>query len=130
MDPGRPRDQPLFAGLSKRELVDVGRVTDDVDIREGEHLLDEGRFAHEFMVIERGEAQVLHDGQEIAMLGPGDFIGEIGAEQRRPQRDRHREGAHDGDRDDREGLQEGVERLPVGQVDAAVADRTRSLTLG
>jgi len=68
----------LFSGLSKKELGQLARHMDELTVREGEELATEGRFAHEFFVIEDGVAEVLKDGERIAELGPGDFFGEIG----------------------------------------------------
>jgi CRP/FNR family transcriptional regulator, cyclic AMP receptor protein len=67
----------LFSSLSKAELTKLSRWTDDLVVREGEELATEGRFAHEFFMIEEGTAKVLKGGEEIAALGPGDFFGEI-----------------------------------------------------
>ena len=80
MDAGRLKTIPLFASLDKDELARLGRVTDEVDVAEGEELLREGSFAHEFMVIEDGRAEVMREsGEHVAELGPGDFFGEIAA---------------------------------------------------
>ena len=68
---------PLFAGLSPKEREKVARWADTVDLPEGKHLLDEGRLPHEFFVILEGEVEVLHEGNRLATLGPGDFFGEI-----------------------------------------------------
>jgi cAMP-dependent protein kinase regulator len=78
MDPKRLKDVPLFQGLSKKDLQQLGRWADEVDIREGQHLAEQGTFAYEFFVIEDGTADVLQDGEHITALGPGDFFGEIG----------------------------------------------------
>ena len=67
----------LFAGLSKGELERVARGADQVDVPTGFELATEGRFAHEFFVIETGTAEVVQGGERIAELGPGDFFGEI-----------------------------------------------------
>jgi CRP/FNR family cyclic AMP-dependent transcriptional regulator len=67
-----------FSGLSKRELEKLAGWTFEVEVPEGEELTREGRLAHEFFVIEDGAAEVRHDGERIAELGPGDFFGEIG----------------------------------------------------
>src|SRR5471032_3127964 len=67
----------LFSSLGKKDLERLAQWTDEVSVREGEELATEGRFAHEFFVIEDGEAEVLQGGSRIAELGPGDFFGEI-----------------------------------------------------
>jgi CRP/FNR family cyclic AMP-dependent transcriptional regulator len=79
MDEHKLRNLPLFSSLGKHDLRNVASHTDEVDIREGEELLHQGNFAHEFMVIIDGHAEVIRDGEQIAELGPGDFLGEIAA---------------------------------------------------
>ena len=79
MDEHKLRNLPLFSSLGKHDLRNVASHADEVDIREGEELLHQGNFAHEFMVIIDGHAEVVRDGEQIAELGPGDFLGEIAA---------------------------------------------------
>ena len=69
---------PLFASLSKRERAQVARAADEVEVPEGKRLVEQGRFAYEFVAIEKGTAEVVQDGKTIRQLGPGDFFGEIG----------------------------------------------------
>jgi CRP/FNR family cyclic AMP-dependent transcriptional regulator len=68
----------LFSSLGKKDLERLARWTDEISVEEGEELATEGKFAHEFFVIEEGAADVLQSGARIAELGPGDFFGEIG----------------------------------------------------
>ena len=68
---------PLFAELPRKQLKQAARLADEVEVAEGTHLVDEGRFAHEFFVIEDGKADVVHEGKVVNQLGPGDFFGEI-----------------------------------------------------
>jgi CRP/FNR family transcriptional regulator, cyclic AMP receptor protein len=77
MDPARLKKIPLFAGLSDHERHQVARWADEIDVREGEHLVNQGAFAHEFFVILEGTAEVTKDGERLTELGPGDFFGEI-----------------------------------------------------
>ena len=69
---------PLFASLTKRERAQVARAADEVEVPEGKQLVEQGRFAYEFVAIEEGTAEVVQDGKTIRELGPGDFFGEIG----------------------------------------------------
>jgi CRP/FNR family cyclic AMP-dependent transcriptional regulator len=78
MDAKRLEAVGLFSSLSKKELGQLAQWTDEVSVPEGEELATEGRFAHEFFVIEDGSAAVVQNGEPIAELGPGDFFGEIG----------------------------------------------------
>jgi CRP-like cAMP-binding protein len=85
VDADRLKAIPLFADLPHRDLERLARWTDEVDVKAGKHLVDQGAFPHEFMLIESGTAEVVHDGNRIADLGPGDFFGEMALleEQRR-----------------------------------------------
>jgi CRP/FNR family transcriptional regulator, cyclic AMP receptor protein len=77
MDVSRLEGVGVFSGLSKKELERLSAWTDELSVREGEELVTEGRFAHEFFVIEDGAAEVRQGGERIGELGPGDFFGEI-----------------------------------------------------
>ncbi len=79
MDEARLKSIPLFASLSKRELHEVARCADEVDVGEGKALMTQGDTAYEFFAIEDGAAEVTADGRRVAQLGPGDFLGEMGA---------------------------------------------------
>jgi CRP/FNR family transcriptional regulator, cyclic AMP receptor protein len=69
---------PLFAGLSKDDQKVIAQYADQVDVKPGTKLAQEGRFAYEFFAIEDGTAEVTREGAVLATLGPGDFFGEIG----------------------------------------------------
>ena len=77
MDANRLRDVPLFRELSTHDLDRIASWADEVELPEGTHLLDEGRFPHEFFVILDGNVDVVHDDTQVATLGRGDFLGEI-----------------------------------------------------
>jgi len=68
---------PLFEGLSKKELIELARVTDDLKVEPGTVLCREGKVGREFFVIVDGEAQVTKGGKHIALRKGGDFVGEI-----------------------------------------------------
>ena len=79
MDAQKLKELPLFSILDRHELDRIASLTDEVDIREGEELLHQGNFAHEFMVVVDGRAQVVRNGDAVAEVGPGDFLGEAAA---------------------------------------------------
>ena len=78
MNPNRLRDVPMFRHLSKSELERVSGWLQAYSVPAGDLLVREGASAQEFFLIEDGEAAVLQDGERIAVLGAGDFFGEIG----------------------------------------------------
>jgi len=68
---------PLFEGLSKKELAELARVTDDLKVEPGTVLCREGKTGREFFVIVDGAAEVTKAGKRLASLQGGDFVGEI-----------------------------------------------------
>lgn len=68
---------PLFEGLSRKELVELARISDDLEVPPGKVLCREGEVGHEFFVIIDGEVDVTRKGKRLATRGAGEFIGEI-----------------------------------------------------
>lgn len=71
------RRVPLFADCSKRELLEIAALADEVDLPAGRKLTAEGETGREFVVLVDGAAEVRRRGRRINTLGPGDFAGEI-----------------------------------------------------
>jgi CRP/FNR family transcriptional regulator, cyclic AMP receptor protein len=78
MDPERLRAIPVFASLDEETLRSVAVFAGESSVAAGRQIVNEGDYAHEFMAIEEGTADVIRGGDTIATLGPGDFFGEIG----------------------------------------------------
>jgi CRP/FNR family transcriptional regulator, cyclic AMP receptor protein len=78
MDETSLRAVPLFESLSGDERRMVAQHADEIDVPEGTELVRQGEFAYEFFVLEDGTADVVRDGERVAELGPGDFLGEMG----------------------------------------------------
>jgi CRP/FNR family cyclic AMP-dependent transcriptional regulator len=78
MDESRLSSIPLFESLPRDARGVVAQHADEIDVAEGTELVRQGEFAYEFFVIEDGTADVRRDGEGIAELGPGDFLGEMG----------------------------------------------------
>jgi CRP/FNR family cyclic AMP-dependent transcriptional regulator len=78
MDDRRLASIALFESLSSDARRTIAQHADELDVPEGTELARQGEFAYEFFVIEDGEADVLRDGEKLAELGPGDFLGEMG----------------------------------------------------
>ena len=68
---------PFFSSLSKREIQEIARATDEIDVKQGEVLAREGDVGQEFFVIIDGSAEVVRGSERIAELGKGDFFGEM-----------------------------------------------------
>ena len=67
----------IFSELSKRELKSVGRLMTELDVKEGATLTKQGEPGREFMIISAGTAKVEIEGQTVAHLASGDFLGEL-----------------------------------------------------
>jgi len=76
---------PLFSNLSKRHLNEIGKHADQVSIKAGKVLAQQGRTGREFVFIVEGKAQVKKDGKVIRHLSSGDFFGEISLIDGEPQ---------------------------------------------
>jgi CRP/FNR family transcriptional regulator, cyclic AMP receptor protein len=68
---------PLFADLSRKELTQLARVSEDLEVPPGKVLCKEGEFGQEFFVIVEGKADVTRKGRRVAAREGGDFVGEI-----------------------------------------------------
>jgi CRP/FNR family transcriptional regulator, cyclic AMP receptor protein len=68
---------PLFEGLSKAQMRQIGDLAEEVRYMESASIVKEGAPADSFYVIVEGEARVRRNGRTLAKLLPGDFFGEI-----------------------------------------------------
>jgi CRP/FNR family transcriptional regulator, cyclic AMP receptor protein len=71
------RAAPLFEGLSKKELVEVARVTEDLKVAAGTVLCKEDTLGREFFVLVEGTVEVTRGGAHVATREAPDFVGEI-----------------------------------------------------
>ena len=76
---------PMFSACSTDELRAVARRSTDVSFPAGEVLLREGEHGYEAFVIVDGAVRVERAGQEVAVLGAGDFFGELALLDRSPR---------------------------------------------
>ena len=68
---------PLFDGLSKKELTELARAADDLEVPAGQVLCKEGETGQEFFVIVDGKIDVTTKGKLVASRDGGEFVGEI-----------------------------------------------------
>ncbi len=68
---------PLFEQCSKKDLQSIAQIADELDLRAGKVLIEEGERGREFFVIVEGEVEVRRKGRTVATLGPGSFFGEM-----------------------------------------------------
>jgi CRP-like cAMP-binding protein len=68
---------PMFSALTQTELRTLGRLTDEVTVKAGKVLCEEGTTGHEFYLVLDGEASVKRGKKTIATLRRGDYFGEL-----------------------------------------------------
>lgn len=68
---------PLFDSLSRKDLTQLARVSEDLEVEPGKVLCKEGEIGHEFFVIIDGKVNVSRKGRRVATRGSGEFLGEI-----------------------------------------------------
>jgi diguanylate cyclase (GGDEF)-like protein len=68
---------PLFAGLPRRALDQLARVTEDLEFPAGKVLCREDERPREFFMVVEGAADVTRGGDHVRRLGAGEFFGQL-----------------------------------------------------
>ena len=76
MDVSDFEEIPLFASLPQEEAEELASQVEEREVSAGEPLTLTGASGYFFFVILEGTADVSHDGEVVATLGPGDHFGE------------------------------------------------------
>lgn len=79
------RNVPLFSGLTDRELARVDRLITPVDLKAGEALTTEGAGGRQAFIVISGHAEVTIAGRLVAIVGPGEVVGEMALLDHRPR---------------------------------------------
>ena len=67
----------LFEHCTRKELNVLQDATSEMELQAGKILTQQGELGRHFVVIVDGEVEVIRDGKQIAVLGPGSFFGEM-----------------------------------------------------
>jgi CRP/FNR family cyclic AMP-dependent transcriptional regulator len=76
---------PVLAGLTRKDLEEVERLADEVDVPAGRVLMREGSIGSEFFVIVDGQVVIDRGGRTVRTMGPGEFFGDIALITERPR---------------------------------------------
>jgi CRP-like cAMP-binding protein len=68
---------PLLRGCNRRQLMLVDRLTSALDVAPERALCRQGEPGQHFYVLLTGRAAVVRDGRLVALLGRGDWFGEM-----------------------------------------------------
>src|SRR3990172_4813911 len=71
------KNVPLFRGLSQRQVEQIARLADELEVPAGKRLAGGGDVGHELFVIVDGQVTVTTQSRRTIKLGPGEFFGEM-----------------------------------------------------
>jgi CRP-like cAMP-binding protein len=75
----------LFVGLPAASLAALAALAGEVGFDDGDSIVIQGQVGTGLFVIVSGGARVVRGGDELARLGPGEFIGELAVIDRMPR---------------------------------------------
>ena len=62
---------PLFATCSTKDLQKIAKASDEIAVKAGTTLTDQGQQGREAFIVVDGSATVKRNGRKITTLGPG-----------------------------------------------------------
>ena len=75
----------MFSTCSRKDLQKLGKASDEIEVKQGKVLVEEGKPGHEFFLIEDGTAEVRRNIRKVASLSRGQFFGELSLLDRGPR---------------------------------------------
>lgn len=79
------RRLPCLSSCTDKQLAELASTVDECRVAAGQTLTREGEIARETFVVVEGWAAVIRDGEAVAAIGPGEFIGEMAMLARQPR---------------------------------------------
>jgi CRP/FNR family transcriptional regulator, cyclic AMP receptor protein len=76
---------PLFATCSTKDLQKIAKASDEIAVKAGATLTDQGQQGREAFIVVDGSATVKRNGRKITSVGPGAVIGELSLLDRGPR---------------------------------------------
>jgi len=68
---------PLFSGVSREGLEELGAIADEIDVPAGTALTHEGYREGFFFIVIEGSVRIERGGRLVNTIGAGDYLGEI-----------------------------------------------------
>lgn len=68
---------PLFSALSKKELDELAKRTDEITVPAGTDLADQDSAGNQLFFVLDGSVAVRRNSRRVATLGKGEFVGEM-----------------------------------------------------
>jgi CRP/FNR family cyclic AMP-dependent transcriptional regulator len=71
------RNVPLFSSCSNKELERIAKAADEVNVKAGTLIVDQGQTGREAYILLKGVAVVRRNGKKVTSLSEGSVIGEL-----------------------------------------------------
>jgi CRP/FNR family transcriptional regulator, cyclic AMP receptor protein len=71
------RKVSLFSSCTTKDLEKIHKAGDEIPVKAGHVLVEQGKTGREAFVIINGTATVRRNGKKVATLGPGAMVGEL-----------------------------------------------------
>ncbi|MEY4339968.1 MAG: hypothetical protein RLZ14_1818 [Actinomycetota bacterium] len=71
------RNVSLFSGCTNKELEKIARASDEIVMKAGSLIVDQGQTGREAFVVLSGSVQVKRNGKKVGSFGPGTVVGEL-----------------------------------------------------
>jgi CRP-like cAMP-binding protein len=71
------RNVPLFTSCTNKDLEKIAKAGDEVSMKAGSLIVDQGQTGREAFVVLSGSVLVRRNGKKVATLGPGTIVGEL-----------------------------------------------------
>lgn len=79
------KSAPLFAKVTGEDLAPLAHVAEEQTYPAGAHIFEQDEPGDSLFVIVRGHVAIVHDGDTVATLGPGEAFGEMAVLDRVPR---------------------------------------------
>lgn len=79
------RKVTLFSSLTDRALSAIAANAEVIEYAPGQYIVRQNQIGTGFYLTIRGRARVVRGGEELAVLGPGDFFGELSVLDQQPR---------------------------------------------
>jgi CRP/FNR family transcriptional regulator, cyclic AMP receptor protein len=75
----------LFAGLDRSSLMPLAETASEANFADGDAIVIQGQVGTGLFVVVTGVVRISQSGDDVARLGPGDYLGELSVIDREPR---------------------------------------------
>lgn len=79
------RRVPMFRNIATSELVALEAITQEIRVEANQSICRQGQVGNDLFFIKEGAVAVMRDGEEIAVIGEGEMVGELAVFDARPR---------------------------------------------